>query len=160
MLSASRPLQPEPATNRGIERKAVVMLSKTVQKGTTSRFEADMRCRRHLDSTPQKYLPRAVQGKMAEAEPLWKRSEAMLVKELGPEHEHVAYVLFARAVLLETEASNRLIFQAFECCSICWVRCSTSSVTERAGPARISFGVKVTTLALLSALSRIKSLEE
>ena len=46
----------------------------------------------------------ALQGKYAEAEPLYKRSQALLEKTLGPEHLDVAESLNRKARVLEMQA--------------------------------------------------------
>ena len=49
------------------------------------------------------------QGKYAEAEPLYKRLQAIREKALGPEHPAVAAVLNNRAGLLESQVRAEII---------------------------------------------------
>ena len=51
------------------------------------------------------------QGKYAEAEPLYERSQAIREKALGPEHPAVATVLNNRASLLESQVRAVISFQ-------------------------------------------------
>lgn len=52
---------------------------------------------------PHNYRLRGTQGKYAEAEPLYERSQAILEKVLGPEHPDVAKPLNDRVELLEKQ---------------------------------------------------------
>ena len=60
------------------------------------------------------------QGKYAEAEPLYERSQAILEKALGPEHPAVAVELNNRAGLLESQVRAVINFQG-SCCGVQWV---------------------------------------
>ena len=53
-----------------------------------------------------KYLPLATQGKVAEAEQLNERSQAIREKTLGPEHEGVTRMLISKASLLESQVTT------------------------------------------------------
>lgn len=49
------------------------------------------------------HAARCIQGKYAEAEPLYERSQAIREKVLGPDHLDVATTLHNRAELLESQ---------------------------------------------------------
>ena len=51
------------------------------------------------------------QGKYAEAEPLYERSQAIREKALGPEHPDVAQSLNNRAFLLKSQVRAVINFQ-------------------------------------------------
>ena len=59
------------------------------------------------------------QGKYAEAEPLYERSQVIREKALGPEHPAVAAVLSNRAVLLESQVRAVINFHG-SCCGVQW----------------------------------------
>ena len=52
----------------------------------------------------------AFQGKRAEAEPLYERSQAIVEKVLGPDHPDMAKVLDNRAMLLEAQVRVNRFF--------------------------------------------------
>lgn len=54
---------------------------------------------------PSQFTTFALQGKYAEAEPLYERSQAIQEKALGPEHPDLAKSLDNRAVLLQKQVS-------------------------------------------------------
>lgn len=55
-----------------------------------------------------KLIPRlATQGKYAEAEPLYERSQVILEKVLGSDHPNVASLLNNRAMLLKNQVRAR-----------------------------------------------------
>lgn len=49
------------------------------------------------------------QGKYAEAEPLYERSQAIREKKLGPEHPSMAGLLNNRAALLKAQVRMKLL---------------------------------------------------
>ena len=55
------------------------------------------------------------QGKYAEAEPLYERSQAIQEEALGPEHPAVAAVLSNRAGLLKSQVRAVINFQGSRC---------------------------------------------
>ena len=61
------------------------------------------------------------QGKYAEAEPLYERSQAIQEKALGPEHPDVAAVLNNWAGLLESQVRAVINFQGGSSCGVEWM---------------------------------------